>query len=53
MPLSLPARFWTLTKDTRTAMCDVVAHPLGLEVRYAVRGELIRSLVFKETATVQ
>jgi hypothetical protein len=46
-------RLWTLTKDTRTATCDVDAHPLGLELRYTVAGELHKSEVCKTTTELQ
>jgi hypothetical protein len=45
-----PHRLWTLTKDTRTATCDVVEHPHGLEARYHVDDVLVRSPEFTEPA---
>ena len=41
---------WTLQKDTRTARCRVVTHPLGLEIRVAIDGHLVSSRVFRESA---
>lgn len=38
---------------TDRATSDVVAHPLGVEVRYYVDDLLVRSQVFKETAALE
>lgn len=38
---------WTLTKDGREASCILVGHPVGMEVRVSVDGELKRSQAFR------
>lgn len=38
---------WTLTKDSREASCVLVGHPIGMEVRVSVDGDLKRSQAFR------
>ena len=42
---AVQARYWTLAKHARQAVCEGVAHPLGTEVTVSVNGELIRGEV--------
>jgi hypothetical protein len=44
----LSVEVWPLTKGARPAQCDVAPHPLGLELRCYVDGELRRSRVFRD-----
>ena len=37
------ARYWTVAKHARQAVCEGVAHPLGSEVTVSVDGELVRA----------
>jgi hypothetical protein len=46
MPRSRCGRW---SKGSRQARCEVAAHPLGLELRCSVDGDLIRSQVFRDT----
>lgn len=39
---------WTLRKVGREAACVLVGHPLGVELRVSVGGELQRSQAFKD-----
>lgn len=41
-------RLWTLTKDGRTATCNAMAHPLGVEIVAAVDGDVRRTQVVRE-----
>ena len=47
---AVQARYWTLAKHARQAVCDGVAHPLGTEVTVSVNGELIRGEVARTPA---
>ena len=51
--LEFPATLWRLTKDTRTARCEVRAHPLGLELRYLVDEVLLRRDVVRNTPELE
>lgn len=42
------AEVWTMKKGERVARCVVVRHPLGLELRCLVDGELVRSNVHRD-----
>jgi hypothetical protein len=37
------AQCWNLQKDRRTAICELLNHPFGWELRVNVSGELVRS----------
>ena len=39
---------WTLAKGKRVASCSFAPHPLGLELRCDVDGEMRRRQVFRE-----
>lgn len=40
---------WRLEKNGRQAICVLVGHPLGQEVRVTVDGDFKRSAVFKDS----
>ena len=60
LPQALPplerqvqARYWTLAKHARQAVCEGVAHPLGIEVTVSVAGEMVRDEVARTPAQAQ
>lgn len=43
------AQCWTLVKDGRTALCQLMTHPFAWELWLTVSGELVRSQVCRES----